>query len=217
VESISILMPNLFIKTLPHNTLKLVEKFQHRKPQFLENFYLSGGTALSLLMGHRESEDLDFFNINKFDPIKLQAQLENYGKLQNLELGEGTLNAYLDEVKLQFLRYPYQLIEPVNLWKNLQISSKIDIACTKLQTVSIRGSKKDFVDIYFLLQEFSLLQLFDMLKKKYPDSDYNQTHILKSLTFFDDAVNQPMPIIHRPVSWEQVQEKMVKTVKNFKF
>jgi len=210
-------MPNLFFEALPQNTLKLLEKFQQSKPQFLKDFYLSGGTALSLLIGTRESEDLDFFNFNDFDPIKLQTQLENYGKLQNVELAEGTLNAYLDGVKLQFLRYPYKLIESVSTWNHLQISSKIDIACTKLQTVSARGSKKDFIDIYFLLQEFTLPLLFKKLKEKYPNSDYNQAHILKSLTYFDDALNQPMPKMHGLITWEQVQKEIVETVKDFKF
>ena len=132
----------LFTETLPHNTKKLLEAFQNSKQGFLQKFYLSGGTALSLQLGHRESEDLDFFTQDNFRPEALQEALVMYGTLQQTELAKGTLNTFIQGVKLQFLEYPYPLIEPFKSWNNVQISSVADIACTKLQTIGMRGSKK---------------------------------------------------------------------------
>lgn len=210
-------MQQFFTNTLPKNTLKLAVEFQKNQPVFLNNFYLTAGTALSLLLGHRESEDLDFFTTNIFKPQKLQQELETFGTLTDLELADGTVNTFIDDVKLQFLHYPYKLIKPVFNWSGIEISSKEDIACTKFQTIGARGSKKDFIDIYFLLKEFTLSQLFNLLKEKYPKTDYNHIHILKSLTYFEDANKQPMPKMHIQIGWEEVKKNIVEQVKQFKF
>ena len=203
-----------FPLTLPAKTARLLKLFSEKKPDFLSSFYLSGGTALSLQLGHRESEDLDFFSEQSFEPDALEKQLLPYGALAETELVKGTLNTYLDGVKLQFLLYPYRLIEPLVEWGSTRLSSVIDIACTKLQTVGMRGSKKDFIDIYFILQHFSLPELLEYTKKKYAESDYSETHILKSLVYFDDAEDQPMPRMHQDVSWEQVMRSIIKAVKS---
>jgi len=210
-------MNKLFLDTLPPATSKLTTIFQAKQPTFLDQFYLSGGTGLALQLGHRESEDLNFFNKQTFDPKKLLVELQTFGKLEGTELASGTLNTFLNGVKLQFLEYPYQLLEKTVDWQNIQVSSVIDIACTKLQTVSIRGSKKDFIDIYFLLKKYPLETLFKKSKEKYPQIDYNTAHILKSLSYFVDANNQPMPRMRQSVNWKAVKEKITQTVKNFKF
>ena len=167
---------DLFLDTLPKKTDLLIADFQKHLQPFLKNFYLSGGTALSLQIGHRESEDLDFFSEKDFDPILIEQELRKIGDLEQTELDKITLNTYLEEVKLQFLGYPYRLLEPLHDWHGIQISSVIDIACTKLQTVGMRGSKKDFVDIYFILQQFTLQELLRAVEKKYAAVDYNITH-----------------------------------------
>ncbi|MEK7525979.1 MAG: nucleotidyl transferase AbiEii/AbiGii toxin family protein [Patescibacteria group bacterium] len=203
----------MFTNTLPGNTSTVLQRL---KSVFLvKDFYLTGGTALSLQIGHRESQDLDFFSQNDFEPELVQKQLEAIGSLENVEIGKGTLNCFLDNVKLQFLHYPYQLLEPNIHWEGIQISTKLDIACTKLITVSVRGSKKDFIDIYFLLREFDLRTLFEKLKKKYLKTNYNETHILKSLVYFVDAEEQPLPRMHIELSWEEVKENIINKVKNF--
>lgn len=201
-------------QTLPNRTKKLIEVFQKDGVDFLDDFYLSGGTALSLQIGHRESEDLDFFSKVGFDPSSLQLKLEKYGKLDDLELAKGTLNVYLNGVKLQFLEYPYSLLKDNFDWDGIKLSSVEDIACTKLQTVGMRGSKKDFIDLFFILQSFSLDELFVMLKKKYSDSDFSQTHILKSLVYFEDADSQPMPRMHKQIEWSEIKNTIIEKVKN---
>ena len=204
----------MYTNTLPGNTETVLHKLSQSK--IVQGFYLTGGTALSLQLGHRESQDLDFFSQKDFQPEELQRELEKLGNLGSVELSLGTLNCFLDEVKLQFLHYPYPLLEEKITWENVQISSKLDIACTKLITVSARGSKKDFIDIYFLLNEYPLPTLFEKLALKYANNDYNEAHILKSLVYFADADEQPMPRMHREVSWEKVKEEIIKIVKDFR-
>jgi hypothetical protein len=210
---VSFINTTMYTQTLPSKTAKLLESFAQKKPDFLSSFYLSGGTALSLQLGHRESEDLDFFSESSFAPDIIEQQLHLFGALSETELAKGTLNTYLDGVKLQFLEYPYRLLEPLVVWEGINLSSTIDIACTKLQTVGMRGSKKDFIDLYFLLQQYTLKALLDNTKKKYSESDYSETHILKSLVYFDDADAQPMPRMHKEVSWELVKTSVTEAVK----
>lgn len=171
---------------------------------------------MSLRLGHRESEDLDFFNPKKFDPIKLQPELEIFGSLSSVEVAKNTLNIYLKRVKLQFLSYPYPLLEPTMNWNNIQLSSLIDIACTKLQTIGMRGSKKDFIDLYFILKQYPLEELFKQLYKKYRRSNYSLPHILKSLVYFVNADGQPMPRMCQPTSWEKIKQQITEKIKRFK-
>lgn len=201
------------MKTLPSRTHALLSELQQKKPNFLRSFYLSGGTGLSLQIGHRQSEDLDFFCQNKFDSLKVQQELQQFGKLEHTELSNDTVNTFLNDVKLQFLEYPYQLIRPTTNWEGINLSSVEDVACTKLLTISMRGSKKDFVDLYFLLQIYSLDEIFEMMTKKYRNIDYNQLHIAKSLVYFEDARQQPMPRMLQEVSWDDVEKSIVKKVK----
>jgi len=208
---------SLFTETLPARTAQLTATFHQHLPPFFESFYLSGGTALSLQLGHRESEDLDFFNQNSFDPQHIEQELLKFGPLSQTELSTGTLNTFLNSVKLQFLEYPYPLLEPTIDWEGLKLSSTLDIACTKLQTIGMRGSKKDFIDLYFLLKEYSLEQLFTATQKKYAQSDYSQTHILKALVYFADADDQPQPRMHKKAEWEDIKSELIQAVKSISF
>ena len=198
-------------------TAKTLALLIKRQPDFLKSFYLTGGTALALQIGHRESEDLDFFSPKSFEPIKIEQSLSQYGKLSQTKLDKGTLNTYLNGVKLQFLEYPYPLIKPTTKWGSISLSSVEDIAATKIQTIGMRGSKKDFVDLYFLLKQFTLPDLFALMAKKYARVDYSQTHLLKSLVYFADAETQPLPKMHQPVTWDQVKKTIVSAVKAIKF
>ncbi len=194
----------MFLNSLPQTTKKLF--IQLSKEDFLNNFYLSGGTALSLQLNHRQSDDLDFFSQKKFNPQLLLDQLNKFGKAENAFIDQGTLNLYLYQTKLQFLHYPYKLLEPFLHYEKTNISSIVDIACTKLITISDRGSKKDFIDLYFLLKHFSLTQILDSLSQKYSQTNYNQIHILKSLTYFDQAEAEPQPRMIETISWPQIKQ-----------
>ncbi|MBA3868765.1 MAG: nucleotidyl transferase AbiEii/AbiGii toxin family protein [Anaerolineae bacterium] len=201
----------MYRNALLPSTAQVIQKI--RGAAFLESFYLSGGTALALYLGHRESEDLDFFTYDTFDPQHVQSEVNKLGQLESVEIADGTLNAFLDTVKLQFLHYPYPLLQPKNDWEGLSISSIVDIACTKIITISMRGSKKDFVDLYFLLKHYSLEELFDKVDQKYQGVNYNRVHLAKSLVYFEDAEGQPMPRMLQRVQWEEVKTTITQAVK----
>jgi len=109
------------------------------------------------------------------------------------------------------------MLDPYIRWKNMNLSSLPDIACTKLLTINMRGNKKDYIDLYFLLDIYSLSELFDLVAKKYGGIDNSQTHILKSLVYFDDAEDQPIPRMHKKVSWDEVKMRIASATREIRF
>lgn len=208
-------MSDFFSICLTEKTGHLVHKLQAGKPRFLSAFYLSGGTALALQFGHRISEDLDFFTPDKIDALMLQKELAELGDITGAEPDHSSLTAYVDGVKVQLLHYPYDLLYAVLDWDGIRISTVPDIACTKLLTVSQRGSRKDFVDIYFILKQYPLDRLFALLERKYRGVNYNTVHILKSLTYFADADTEPMPRLTEQLSWDKVKREIIAAVTSY--
>lgn len=100
-----------------------------------------------------------------------------------------------------------------SLAKNIDLADERDIAAMKIDAVSSRGSKKDFIDIYFLFKKYSLSELVGFFEKKYKDIEYNKLHIFKSLTYFDDAENDPMPVMMREMEWSKVKKTITNEVK----
>ena len=174
--------------------------------ELVKDFYLAGGTALALQYGHRKSVDLDWFKKESFNTVKLKRDLAALGELTINSEERDTLNLDLAGVKLSFLGYPYKLLFPLLHWQGIKLADHRDIACMKLDAASSRGSKKDFIDLYFFLQNHSLSYLLKLFEKKYKNIKYNKLHILKSLTYFTDADSEPMPIMIQGISWREVKK-----------
>ncbi len=179
------------------------------------NFYLAGGTALALHLGHRISVDLDFFSQEKIDIFKLKQDLIELGfkyKVQNE--GEGTLDLIINDVKVSFLEYRYSVLNSFEVYSGVNIASVMDIACMKITAISSRGSKKDFFDIWIILKQFSLREIFDAIERKFVGVDYSPMHFLKTLTYFNDAESDPDPILFVEITWEEVKDDIMKRVKS---
>lgn len=174
----------------------------------LQDFYLVGGTALALQYGHRKSIDLDFFSPHDFLLPGLRANMAVLGDYTLENEAPGTLDGVLDNVKLTFLRYPYPPLFPLIMWEGISLADPRDIACMKIDAISARGSKKDFIDLYVLLEQYSLKEILTMFEEKYADIHYNTLHLLKSLTYFEDAETEPMPVMLRPIEWNAVKTKI---------
>jgi len=175
------------------------------KLDFVQNFYLAGGTALAIQLGHRESIDLDFFSREKFSAQKLKYELSKIGKLAVDYEDEDTLNGTLDDVKVSFFYYGYAQSFDLVKYENIFLADERDIAAMKIDTISARGSKKDFVDIYFLMQRHSLSQLIGFFEEKYKNIRYNKLHIIKSLIYFADANDNPDPLMLVDFDWEKIK------------
>lgn len=168
-------------------------------------FYLAGGTALALQLGHRESADLDFFREHAFDPEHVAADLH----VGTVALAErGTLRLWLGDVKVECFHYPYPLLaplRPVPGMPGVLLADTLDIGLMKLAAIGQRGAKKDFIDLYAICRQvYPLAELLRLAPRKF-GSRFEHMHYLKSLTYFDDAEAEPDPAGWGGGRWEQVK------------
>jgi len=173
---------------------------------FLNSYYLAGGTAVALHLGHRRSEDLDFFTSEKIDSLKLRELLQSLGKFILDEESPGTLHGNLEGVKVSFLEYPYPTLESTSNYLGIQIAGKKDLAAMKLDAIASRGKKRDFVDIFALAKAgMSLKEMLLFFENKYQSLHYNLAHTIKSLTYFRDADSDPDPVFLIKMDWNEVK------------
>ncbi len=187
----------------------------------LQQFYLVGGTALALQLGHRISVDLDLFTNSDFETNEVIENLRNELDLQIVmqkEFNSMIINARKhktqnDFVKIDFVKYAYPLLSEIQEFDKIRFLSQDDIIPMKLSAIANRGAKKDFYDIYELLKNYNLPKMLNFFTKKYPE--IGQFHILKSLIYFDDAENQFDPISLNNTDWQIVKETIEKQVNEY--
>lgn len=177
----------------------------------LESFYLVGGTALALQIGHRKSIDLDLFCDKEHD----QEAIINALPEPKQEFGRGGvfLGLYIREVKCNFVKYLFPRIEPLIVEEGIRMASPMEIAGMKLWAITRRGSKKDFIDLYFLLKQFSLEEMISFFKKKFPSVE--PFMVIRSLTYFQDAEEEADPEMFSDVSWKEMKEEVKRKVESF--
>jgi hypothetical protein len=176
---------------------------------YIQSFYLAGGTALALRLGHRISRDLDLFaNIETLDDemryqIINELQSEHVVVLdQDSVLG---LVLMVDDLPLSFFSYNYPLLEPTVEVDGVQLAGLTDIGLMKLDAVAGRGTRKDFYDLYTIAAHVPLEELFARSKEKYPYSRGFGMRVLTALVDFDIAEQEPDPLLLHPISWEAVK------------
>lgn len=184
-----------------------------KKANVLEGFYLAGGTGLALQLNHRLSLDLDFFSLKEINIKNLIQKIKKLGRLSIEKESEGTLICRLNGTRLTFLRYEYPILFNLKAIEGIKVASVQDIGCMKISAISSRGTKKDFIDLYFICQKIVPFQkLLKLFEKKYKSVNYNMLHILKSLSYFRDAERNPMPKMINQVSWHEVKNFFKKEI-----
>jgi hypothetical protein len=181
----------------------------------LGDFYLAGGTGLALQFGHRSSEDLDFFTKDLFDEEALIQRVQQTPGFSVVAKAPATVHANIRETKVSFLGYDYPVLFPLARFLEVRIADARDIACMKISAIASRGTKRDFVDLYASAQRWDLGELLRLFDQKYAQSAYKKIHILKSLTFFEDAEKDPMPHLLTPVDWGEVKRFFLRQTPHF--
>jgi len=178
----------------------------------LAEFNLAGGTALALQIGHRISVDLDFFGDVNFEPIEILDALQDIAEVSIISQSRAILILNTSGVKTDFVRYRYPLLQPVNEIDGIRLLSTLDIGAMKLAAITNRGRKRDFFDLFFLLQTYTLRNLFDAYNAKYRDG--SEFLVLKSVTYFEDAEEDDVPaVFDTSLSWELVKRTIEKEAK----
>ncbi|MGH9846862.1 MAG: nucleotidyl transferase AbiEii/AbiGii toxin family protein [Blastocatellia bacterium] len=183
-----------------------------------EGFYLAGGTALALQIGHRRSVDFDYFTRqNLEDPLLLASRVQTAGL--PLEIGSvspGTLLGSISNVKVSFMAYRYPMLNDVVPWPqyDLVLAGLSDLAAMKLAAIAQRGAKKDFIDIAALMSKsFALAEMLRFYQTKYQIG--NIAHLLYSLVYFDDADQEKMPVMIARTTWPKIKKLISAQVNSY--
>lgn len=196
-----------YLHTAPRATQKALAYMNTQQWLKRSRWYLAGGTALALQVGHRQSVDLDFFTPQKdFSSGKLIDYFSK--KLWHTDIvREGTVYGELLGAKVSFIAYPFFVPGKPYVWHGcIRMLDPYDIAVMKIIAISQRGRKRDFVDMYWLCKhQESLSDILHRLSEQYPTVAHDYHHIIKSLTYFTDAENDPMPKCFFKVSWPEIK------------
>lgn len=197
----------LSLQTVQPDTLELLKTLM-RLP-ILSDTRLVGGTALALQYGHRRSVDLDFFGHTTENVDELtEAIREEVGNIQTLSATKRIKVYNIQNVKVDIVNYDYPWIDDAVIEGDIRMASPKDIAAMKVNAVIGRGTKKDFIDIFFLLQHYTFDELLQFYKKKYPDG--SEFRALLSMAYFADADLQAMPYMYENIEWSDIKQRIRK-------
>jgi len=175
--------------------------------KILKTSYLAGGTAAALYLGHRISVDFDFFTNEPFDSEIIKTGLEKLGRFELDRFEENTIWGYFNEVKFSLFLYKYPRIAKGEMFEGVDIVSCEDILAMKLAAICTRATKKDFIDIYYLVQKyFSFEQGFDFYDKKFGQLENNKFTVLRSMQYFGDVDESEMPKMLVELDWDKLKD-----------
>lgn len=205
----------MFEKALSKNAKKSLALLG--KIEFFRKAYLAGGTAIALQLGHRESKDFDFFTKEKFDARNLATELKR--RLPNFKLEKiawGTIMGDVGKIRFTIFYYNYPLLFKPKSFLGINIADLRDIAAMKIASISDRGWKRDFIDLYFLIKNriVTLRECLNLYSQKFKKLQQNKAHILKSLIYFEDAEKEKMPKMFKPIAWLEIKEFLEQKVKS---
>ena len=186
----------------------------------IPEYYMIGGTALSLQMGLRESFDFDFCVPAQFNNELLLEELGKIGEVKVKQNQSGTCDVILNGVQVSFFYYPdkiiNELVKPQEMPK-LRMASILDIAIMKIVAIGGRGAKKDFFDLYNIINKcrISIKELAEGLIEKC-GSKTNYVNIIMGLSYFEDAEQEILPKTFVEYNWEEIKEFFINYQKEFK-
>lgn len=198
----------LHFNTIGPQTLELLKKLQSVTE--FNNLRLVGGTALALQIGHRISIDIDLFGQLNIDETFFYQHFREIGTVVHLKKSQNINIFTINNIKVDIVNYPYPWLECAIISNNITMAGKPDIAAMKLAAITGRGTKKDFIDLYFLLKYFTLAEMLTFYKQKYPDG--SEFLVLRSLSYFIDADENEQPNMLEPIDWQHVKNTLQKEI-----
>ena len=195
----------MFTKTLLPDTLRAIQLVSGVSE--IKKAYLAGGTALALQIGHRISVDLDFFTKEEFNETTLSTKLASLPEFIQDGTAQWTVWGKISQTKFSRFYYKYPLLEPTFSFEVIKLASLADIAAMKIHAIEDRGTRRDFVDVYFLSKRYTLEEMLTFYQKKYSVLEDHLYSILRSLDYFEDAEQEKqMPKMIFKVNWEEIKE-----------
>ena len=197
----------LYTQAVEPSTLDLLKDLQSK--EYLKWFYLVEGTALALKIGHRKSIDIDLFSNFSFDALQVLEKLSFDYKFNLFFSATNTLKGSINNVQVDIIAHRYPFVKEPELIENFSMLSVEDILAMKLNAIAVSGQRvKDFIDIYYFLQSYSLAEMVSFYQKKYALG--NEVNILKSIIYFDDVDLTDWPILLKEptLKWSAVKKRI---------
>ncbi|CAN5336716.1 nucleotidyl transferase AbiEii/AbiGii toxin family protein [soil metagenome] len=197
--------------TIDKPTLELLKQLQ--QTALFKELRLVGGTSLALQIGHRTSIDIDLFGSIEADELEINRALAGIGSLTQLKSSTNIHIYLLNNVKVAIVNYPYPWLSAPIQEDDLLLAGITDIAAMKIAAITGRGSKKDFIDLYFILQQMPLEKITEYYTAKFKDGSLFMA--LKSIVYFDDADQDEMPNMFAPVNWEKIKRSVTSAYQDY--
>ncbi|MEN3046984.1 MAG: nucleotidyl transferase AbiEii/AbiGii toxin family protein [Candidatus Hydrothermales bacterium] len=172
-----------------------------------KGFYLAGGTAVYYYLNHRHSIGLDFFINEKID----FRELYPFFQPEEIKfLSKDTIHAEIENVNVSFFQYLYPLLNPLRSLDLIKIASLEDILCMKINAIISRGSRKDFVDVYFIMNflEIDSEKAIELFRKKF--GNYDELVIKKAVTYFEDTEKEPEFPMIKKIEWGEIKKFFIR-------
>lgn len=205
-------IPLYLSETLDSDRLDLLPTLRYFKEQW---YILWGGTSLALQYGHRDSIDFDYFIDQDLDTVALFATCLDIFKSRQVQKtfeSRNTLYISVDGIKISFFSYHYDPLETPLDSKYFRLYTPRDIWAMKLRAIQNRATNKDYVDLYYILQNMSLADLLDSFDQKFGQV-VSRSLLLKSLIYFEDIVEEPLLLTDRSLNFDDVKDFLVEKVK----
>lgn len=202
----------LQLSTIDTETLGLLKSIQ--KVDLFQDLRLVGGTGLAMQLGHRKSIDIDLFGLHSADILDIKQELSKLGNLRILKTTKNIFVCKINDVLVDIVNFKYPWLEDEITFNDIKLAGLIDIAAMKISAISGRGTKKDFIDIFFLLKHFSLNEMLNAYQRKFPDG--NLFVALKSMSYFEDSEEDLMPYMFNKINWQNVKQEIINQLNIYK-
>lgn len=200
----------LYKETVSKRTLDLINRLM--ADDHLKSFYLVGGTALSLRIGHRISIDIDLFTDKEFNAEKASQYLKKHYQTDLNTISKNSVSGFIENVKFDLIAHRYTHVKPILTIEGIRMLSIYDIAAMKVNAIVGNGTRiKDFIDVYYLLQEMSFQELLEAYLKKYPDVN---TNIAKaSLRYYNDIdFTVSVTMMKEELKWKEIERSIKRSI-----
>jgi len=205
----------MHLETLTQQGQKIFQKLKN-----FSEFHLAGGTALALQIGHRRSIDFDLFSKKNISP-RLLNKIEKIFPNSNIDIivnRPEQLSVNINQVKLDFIKYPFPLISKLIKYQGVAICSIVEICAMKAYALGRRPALKDYIDLYYALKEkkTTLEKIIKTAKKKYK-REFNARLFLEQLVYTEDVADIKIKFIKKKKKKKLIQKFFNEEIKKLAF
>jgi len=201
----------LHYETVDTKTLELLKDLLSL--DLFSDLRLAGGTSLALQIGHLKSIDHGLFGNINVDVLEINKALSQIGSITQLKDSKNIHIYLINGLKVDIVNYTYPWLQDLMQEDDVRLAKCEDIAAMKLSAITGRGTKKDFIDLYFLLKQWTLSQMLQFYLSKFHDGSLFM--VMKSLVYFEDAETDKMPDMLIPVNWKEVKKAIMAAHKDY--